>query len=1628
MGLLARASRRIAGRLPSLALALAPLALPLSAAAVVLPPGFSQTILNPNGGAVSATAMALAPDGRVFIAEQGGNLRVVKNGQLLVTPFLALSVDSVSERGLLGVTLDPAFATNGFVYVYYTVLGSPPHNRVSRFTANGDVAVAGSEVVLLELEPLVAGHHNGGALHFGPDGMLYVAVGDSAVPENAQSLGTMFGKMLRIGPDGSIPADNPFYNQTTGNNRAIWALGLRNPFTFAFQPGTGRMFINDVGEDTWEEINQGAAAANYGWPLSEGATSTPGHTGPVHAYAHTSPDCAIVGGTFYNPAQAQFPAEYAGTYFFADFCGNWIKRLDPATGTVTPFATEAGRAIDMAVAPDGSLYVLARSSGFVIRINYPTNEPPTISQHPADRTVNVGQAATFSVTVSGSQPLTYQWLRNGAPIAGATSASYTLASAALADNQARFKCTVTNSNGSVTSNEATLTVVQAPNTPPTLAAIANQTNLVGQAIAPLQLSAGDLDGDPLTYSASGLPPGLAIGPGSGAITGTPATAGTYTATATVIDGRGGSASRAFVWTINPVPNVAPQITTSAATTAAVGVAYSYDVNATDANGDTLTYSLTQAPTGMTINTTSGLIAWTPTAAQTGSQAVTVRVTDPGGLFVTQTYSITVTSTNVAPLVTTSAVTTAAVGVAYSYDVNATDANGDTLTYSLTQAPAGMTINTATGLIAWTPTSGQAGSQAVTVRVSDPGGLFVTQAFTITVTGGTAPSTTRVDLATPSTYAAAPGGTVPVTLNWYRVRMAANYLQFMHLVNAAGTVWSVDDHNTTSASWTTAPFSETRTIAVPANMPVGTYDIRVGLSGGNPWTDLTLVAGTGVTDPDGSHRYKVGTLTVATGAVAPQITTSAVTAAAVGVAYSYDVNASDANGDTLTYSLTQAPAGMTINASSGLIAWTPTAAQAGSQAVTVRVTDPGGLFATQAYSITVTAANVAPQITTSAVTTAAVGVAYSYDVNASDANGDTLTYSLTQAPAGMTINGSSGLIAWTPTAAQTGSQAVTVRVTDPGGLFVTQAYTITVTATNVAPQITTTALTTAAVGAAYSYDVNASDANGDTLTYSLTQAPTGMTINASTGLIVWTPTAAQAGSQAVTVRVADPGGLFVTQAFTITVTAANVAPQITTTAVTTATVGVAYSYDVNATDANGDTLTYSLTQSPTGMTINASTGLIAWTPTAAQAGSQAVTVRVADPGGLFVTQAFSVAVTAANVAPQITTTAVTTAAVGVAYSYDVNATDANGDTLSYSLTQAPTGMTINGSSGLIAWTPTAAQAGSQAVTVRVADPGGLFVTQAFTVTVTAANVAPQITTTAVTTASVGVAYSYDVNATDANGGTLTYSLTQAPTGMTINATTGLIAWTPTAAQAGNQAVTVRVTDPGGLFVTQAFTITVTAANVAPQITTTAVTTASVGAAYSYDVNATDANGGTLTYSLTQAPTGMTISATTGLIAWTPTAAQAGSQAVTVRVTDPGGLFVTQPFTITVAGGTAPSTTRVDLATPNTYSAARGGTVVMTLNWYRVRMAANYLQFMHLENAAGTVWSVDDHNTTSASWTTAPFSETRTITVPANMPVGTYDIRVGLSGGNPWTDLTLVPGTGVTDPDGSHRYKVGTLTVR
>jgi glucose/arabinose dehydrogenase len=334
-------------------------------------------------GLTNATAFAQAADGRIFVTEQGGAIRVVKNGALLATPFATVAVDSAGERGLIGIALHPDFAINGFLYIYSTRTAGGAHNRISRFTATGDVAAAGSELALVDLPNLSsATNHNGGGMHFGSDGKLYVGVGENANPAQAQDLSTPFGKLLRFNEDGSIPTDNPFYATQSGVARAVWAYGLRNPFTFAVQNGTGRIHINDVGQDTWEEIDLGVAGANYGWPSSEGPSNVvAGITAPLFAYRHsdTSPPgsgpggfitgFAIAGGSFYPP-NGPFPTGYRDQYYFADFVNKFVGRLDAANGNVAySFARLSGSPVDLTVGIDGAVYVLTRTG--ITRISAP---------------------------------------------------------------------------------------------------------------------------------------------------------------------------------------------------------------------------------------------------------------------------------------------------------------------------------------------------------------------------------------------------------------------------------------------------------------------------------------------------------------------------------------------------------------------------------------------------------------------------------------------------------------------------------------------------------------------------------------------------------------------------------------------------------------------------------------------------------------------------------------------------------------------------------------------------------------------------------------------------------------------------------------------------------------------------------------------------------------------------------------------------------------------------------------------------------------------------------------------------------------------------------------------------------
>ena len=389
------------------------------AGAAVLPSNFTDTLVAAVGG---PTSLAFTPDGRMLVTTQGGRLRIVQNNALLATPALDLTsrICSNSERGLLGVAVDPQFAGNRFVYLYYThnAFGACV-NRVSRWVLGDDNTVSG-EVILLDRIPSTAGNHNGGDLNFGKDGYLYVSVGDGgcddASPSNcgasndaARDRHVLVGKILRITRDpGVLPADNPFLGAgtgacaTTGSTtagdwcREIFATGLRNPFRFAFDPNAAgtRFYINDVGQATWEEIDLGAPGADYGWNVREGHCATgsttdcgpppAGMTNPLRDYGRADGCGSITGGAF-SPA-GLWPAPFDQRYFFADYvCGRIFVLTPDGQGGFTrgDFVTGlgSGSAVHLRFGPwagtQALYYTSYTNGGQVRRIAY--SATPTIA-------------------------------------------------------------------------------------------------------------------------------------------------------------------------------------------------------------------------------------------------------------------------------------------------------------------------------------------------------------------------------------------------------------------------------------------------------------------------------------------------------------------------------------------------------------------------------------------------------------------------------------------------------------------------------------------------------------------------------------------------------------------------------------------------------------------------------------------------------------------------------------------------------------------------------------------------------------------------------------------------------------------------------------------------------------------------------------------------------------------------------------------------------------------------------------------------------------------------------------------------------------------------------------------------
>lgn len=1034
----------------------------------------------------------------------------------------------------------------------------------------------------------------------------------------------------------------------------------------------------------------------------------------------------------------------------------------------------------------------------------------------------------------------------------------------------------------------------------------------------------------------------------------------------------------------------PAIGSQPVTSIQAGEEYRYSVSATDPDpSDTLTYSLTAAPAGMTIVPESGLIIWPTNSSLEGEHAVTIVVTDNNGDTDTQNFSITVFVENRAPTAEGQQAQTDE-NIAIDLNLSGADPDGDSITYRIVEGPSNGTLSGEAPNLTYLPNAFYEGPDAF-VFVTDDGELQSEQATVAIEVIGQGNNPPRITSEAISEHVLKPDSGEPEILdvrNWQVATLADDGGPAPNwVVDATGTVATQTLNARPSAFVSPTPFVNSRidgTWRVNTNSDddyigfvfgyqdpqhfyvfvwkrndqgLGRRGMQVLLFDGDEASSSSTFGITNIdllyanriawnhrTDYDFSLSFQPGIISITVGqngTVLDSFTVNDSTYvdgafgffnwsqeqvqysgfAAERLAnrvYLYPVVAEDPDGDEITYRLLDAPEGMSINPETGAITWETDEANLGNFPVTIEVEDEFGATDRQSYELVVT--NDAPVFVGQPNSIAYVDELYSDSLTAFDPNpADPLTYSLLEAPAGMALEPATGRLQWQPVESDLGTHPVSVEVVDSQGRSDTQDYVLTVERRpdNESPEFSSQPPLVATVGRRYVYTPQAVDPDGDTVEYGLVgDLPYHMQIFDGTN-VTWRPTADQVTDWTVTVDAQDGKGGVAEQTFTIRVQDLenNNPPQIDSQPVTDADIGQLYQYPVQASDADGDVLSYQLTDAPDGMTIDAA-GLIQWTPDANDIGLHDVTLLVDDGRGGYAESSYTLAVRdpAANRGPVITSSPVTQAQPGSAYVYQVIVNDPDGDALSYQLTNAPTGMAVDGD-GRITWTPAANQAGLHGVSLEVSDGRGGVARQSYSIQVQTAgepdpgNASPTISSSPPTSVEIGQTYSYAVIASDPDGDTLNYSLLQAPPGMQID-TVGNINWQPVENDLGNHPVRVQVADGRGGAAQQSYTITVfnegqpPPANRSPSIDSLPPITAQVGFDYQYAIAASDPDGDTLNYSLIQGPAGMAVDAN-GLLTWAPD--NAGNRSIRIRVDD-GQSFVEQGWTLNVQpapGNEAPS---------------------------------------------------------------------------------------------------------------------------
>ncbi len=1199
----------------------------------------------------------------------------------------------------------------------------------------------------------------------------------------------------------------------------------------------------------------------------------------------------------------------------------------------------------------------------------------------AAATTQVGQSySQTNVASGGTTPLTYSVSAGVLPYGATLNASTgTVSGTPTTAGAFSYAIKVTDSGSPVQTATQTVSGAIAPATL-TLVATASSTTQVAQFYRQTNVASGGATPKTYTGSAGAMAPGLTLNASAGAVFGTPTASGAFSYTIKVTDSGNPAqtATQAVSGTITPAT-----LTLASAASAATQVGQVYSQTNVASGGTTpYTYALSAGalPAGVTLNASTGTVSGTPTMG--GAFSYTIAVTDSGSP--TPQTAMQVVSGTVTPPLTLVATASSATKVGQAYSQANTASGGATpYTYSVSAGllPAGVTLNTSTGVVSGTPTAPGAFNYVVKVTdSSSPVQITATQDVSGTIAPvtltlvATASSTTQVGQfyrqtnvasggATPYTYTVS-AGALPagLTLNAstgtvFGTPTASGAFSYTVEVTDSGSPAQTATQVTSGAI---APATLTLTSTASATAQVGqSYSQSNVASGGTtPYTyavfagalpaGATLNASTGTVSGTptaaGAFSYTIKvadsgspaqTATqVVSGAIAPATLTLASTASSttqVGRAYS---QSNVASGGTTPYtyavSVGELPAGATLNVSTGTVSGTPTAA--GAFSYSIKATDSGSPAQTATQVVSGMIAPATLTLTATASSTTQLGQFYR-QTNVAGGGTAPYTYSLFAGslPPGATLNTSNGAVYGTLTTA--GTFTYTIEATDSGS----PAQTATASITAVIPEIatSTTVIASPSLG-----DVNQSVSFTATVTPSGVPTPTGtVTFNfgdgtfasagLSSGQATIAHTYATAGSYSVTAAY-NGGSIFLSSQGMASLT---INPRLVLSSTASATTQVGQSYS-QTNVASGGTMPYTYSVSagalPAGATLNTSTGTVSGTPTTA--GAFSYTIKATDsvtPTAQTATQVTSGAIAATLT---LTATASSTTQVGQAYSQSNAASGGTAPyTYSVSAGAVPAGVTLNASTGAVSGTPTAAGAFSYAI--KATDSGSPAQTATQTVSGTIAPATLTLTSTASATTQVGQSYS---QSNVGSGGTTPYTYSVfaglLPAGTTLNASTGTVSGTPTAA--GAFSYSIKATDNGSPAQTATQVVSGTIAPATLTLAATASSATKVGQAYS-QTNA--ASGGTApyTYSVSAGavPAGVTLNAATGAVSGTPTAA--GAFSYTIKVTDSGSPAQTAtqvvsgaiaPATLTLAS-TASSATQVGQSYSQT-NAASGGTTPYT----------------------------------------------------------------------------------------------------